>query len=77
MTTGGIKDNVDSAIRTYRLLVFSRAGCPVCLGARNIARKYIGQVLKANEVCFVDVDAVGDPRAMRNYLKLLTGNSVV
>ncbi|WAQ98343.1 GLRX1-like protein [Mya arenaria] len=77
IATGGVKDTVDRIVRGHAAVVFSRPGCPYCLGARNICRKYMKRTIKPEEVCFVDVEGQTDARAYRNYLKLVTGNSVL
>jgi glutaredoxin len=77
MTTGGVKDTVDKIIRTHKVAIFSRQGCPYCLGARNTIRKFIGKRLSQSDVAFYNIDKENDSREMQNYLKLITGASSV
>ncbi|KAH3830127.1 glutaredoxin-like [Dreissena polymorpha] len=77
MSNGGVKEIIDEVIRKYRVTVFIRPGCPHCLGAKNIVRKYIGRVVPQAEVCFVDIEQQADSRAFQNYLQLITGAPAV
>lgn len=77
MTTGGVKDTVDKLIRTHKVAIFSKQGCPYCLGARNTIRKYLGKILSQSDVIFYDVDDATDARATQNYLRLITGAQTV
>lgn len=77
MSYGDVKTVIDEVIRKHKVTVFIRPGCPHCLGAKNIVRKYIGRVVPKAEVCFVDMEQQADSRAFQNYLQLITGAQAV
>lgn len=77
MSTTGVKSRIDKLIRSNKVVVFSKPGCPYCLGSRNIIRKYIGKLLSQDDVVFYDIEAENDCRETQNYLKLITGAPTV
>ena len=77
MTTSGVKDTLDRLISNNKVVIVSKSGCPICLGARNTIRKHFGHTLCQEDVAFVDINHDFETGAVLNYLKFLTGGSDV
>ena len=74
---GKVEDMVDSKIAGKKVMMFSKSGCPFCSKAKAIFKKYLGDVLKAEDYEVEEIDRSSDCEAIQKYMLKKTGGRSV
>ncbi|XP_046584159.1 glutaredoxin-1-like [Haliotis rubra] len=72
-----VKDLVDSKIAGKKVMVFSKSSCPFCVKAKDVLKKYIGDILSADDYEVMEIETNSKCGAIQNYLGSITGGSTV
>ncbi|XP_067666405.1 uncharacterized protein [Haliotis asinina] len=73
----GVKDLVDSKIAGKKVMVFSKSSCPYCAKAKAVFKKYIGDILSADDYEVMEIETNSKCGEIQDHLYSITGGRTV